>query len=462
MSVYHIFLTDKNLMSLSSGIPSTEWQGIPDTASLREMGKTDTKYLLLYTGTTPVRISGNSVNRLIQAAEMSGAALVYSDYIKVEAGKPQAHPTIDYQTGSLRDDFDFGPLLLYRTSVFRQAVKLMQEEYRYAALYDLRLKVSRSSSIFHLPESLYTVEEYDLRASGEKQFDYVNPRNREVQLEMEKACTEHLREIGAWLPPVTKRTDPATECFPYEATVIIPVKNRAKTIADAVHSALQQEFSHSYNVIVVDNHSDDGTTSILSGIAQHTPNLVHYIPEATDLGIGGCWNEAIQHPLCGKFAIQLDSDDLYSHPRVIQTIVDTFYREQCAMVIGSYRMVNFQIEEIPPGIIDHREWTPENGHNNALRVNGLGAPRAFYTPVLRQVKFPNVSYGEDYAVGLRISAQYRIGRIFEPLYLCRRWQGNSDASLNIHRLNTYNSYKDKIRSLEILARQRNYTPEDLL
>ena len=160
---------------------------------------------------------------------------------------------------------------------------------------------------------------------------------------------------------------------------------------------------------------------------------------------------------CGRFAIQLDSDDLYINHHVLQRIVDTFHEHQCAMVIGSYKMVNFKLEEIPPGIIDHKEWTPDNGRNNALRVNGLGAPRAFYTPLLRQIRIPNVSYGEDYATALAISREYRI---YEPLYLCRRWEGNSDADLNIQRVNANNYYKDKIRMIEILARQQKIENEE--
>lgn len=234
--------------------------------------------------------------------------------------------------------------------------------------------------------------------------------------------------------------------------MIIPVKNRVKTIDDAIRSVLGQETGFRYNIIVVDNHSDDGTTELLQQLSAQHPELIHYIPPRHDLGIGGCWNEAVMHPSCGKFAVQLDSDDLYIDSRVLETIVRNFYAQNCAMLVGSYRMVNFKLEEIPPGIIDHREWTPENGHNNALRINGLGAPRAFYTPVIRELKFPNVSYGEDYAVGLAISGEYRIGRIYEPLYLCRRWDENSDASLDIQRLNTYNSYKDKLRTLEIAKR----------
>lgn len=409
-------------------------------------------YIFIYTGDSPLQIMDEAIERMLQIAEMSGAAMLYSDYYKMQGGDRVGHPTLEYQPGSVRDDFDFGPLLLFRSSSFVEASRDMRTDYRYAALYDLRLRMSRLGSIFHIPEYLYTVEETDYRLSGEKQFDYVNPRNREVQIEMERVCTEHLKAIGAWLSPGFKDVDFTEEAFPVEASVIIPVRNRAKTIADAVGSALKQQAAFPFNVIVVDNHSTDGTTDILRKLAKDNGNLIHVIPEERTLGIGGCWNAAVMHPQCGKFAIQLDSDDLYNSEGVIGSIVSAFYEQNCAMVIGSYRMVNFKLEEIPPGLIDHREWTPDNGRNNALRINGLGAPRAFYTPIVRRVKFPNVSYGEDYAVGLAISRDYRIGRIYSPLYLCRRWEENSDAALDVDRLNSFNFYKDKIRTLEILCR----------
>ena len=321
-------------------------------------------------------------------------------------------------------------------------------------MYDLRLRLSRKGDIVRLPEYLYTVDETDFRKSGEKQFDYVNPAQREVQVEMEQACTAHLHAIGAKLAPRTRSIELEAGGFPVEASVVIPVKDRSGTIADAVGSALRQQTDFPFNVIVVDNHSTDGTTAVLQELARTSPLLVHHIPASRELGIGGCWNEAIEHPRCGKFVVQLDSDDLYSDEHTLQTIVDAFYREKCAMVIGSYRMVNFRLEEIPPGVIAHREWTAENGHNNALRINGLGAPRAFYTPVVRSIGFPNVSYGEDYAVALAVSREYRIGRIFDALYLCRRWDGNSDAALDVAKQNAYHFYKDKIRTLELKARMR--------
>jgi glycosyltransferase involved in cell wall biosynthesis len=312
--------------------------------------------------------------------------------------------------------------------------------------------VSQHAKLFRMPEFLYTEVETDTRRSGEKQFDYVDPRNREVQIEMEKACTQHLKDIGGWLKPEFLPVDFAEDDFPVEASVIIPVRNRARTIEDAIRSVFSQQTSFKFNLLVVDNHSTDGTTEILKQLAKEDTRLIHILPERNDLGIGGCWTTAIMDSRCGKFAVQLDSDDLYIDDHVLQKIVDTFYAEQCAMVVGSYQMVNFNLEEIPPGLIDHREWTPDNGRNNALRINGLGAPRAFYTPVLREIRIPNTSYGEDYAVGLRISRHYQIGRIYEPLYLCRRWEDNSDAALDVVKTNNHNLYKDKLRTMELLAR----------
>jgi glycosyltransferase involved in cell wall biosynthesis len=330
----------------------------------------------------------------------------------------------------------------------------MKKEYQCAGLYDLRLKVSQKHRLVHIPELLYSEVEPDTRKSGEKQFDYVDPRNRTVQIEMENACTDHLKKIKAWLKPDFKKIRFGSGKFEYEASVIIPVKNRSRTIADAIESVLSQEAQFRFNLLVVDNYSTDGTTEIIRTFAAKDKRVFHIIPERNDLGIGGCWNEGIMHEKCGKFVIQLDSDDLYIDKNVISRIVAAFYSQQCAMVIGSYKMVNFKLEDIPPGLIDHREWTPDNGRNNALRINGLGAPRAFYTPVLREILVPNVSYGEDYAVGLAISRNYQIGRIYEPLYLCRRWEDNSDAALDVNKINAYNIYKDRIRTIELLARKK--------
>ena len=415
--------------------------------------------------TKPVQISlgEGTLDRMAQAASDSGAALVYADRWTTEDGQMKKHPVIDYQIGSVRDDFDFGPLLLLRGDLLRQWAEEQDDApaYAYAGLYDLRLWLSRHGQLLHLDETLYAEAETDLRASGEKQFDYVNPANREVQVEMEQAATAHLRAIGALVD--TKRlcdVDFSEQQFPVEASVIIPVYNREKTIADAVGSALSQETTFPYNVIVVDNHSTDGTGEILSEMERSEGRkgkhgyLVVRVPSRNDLGIGGCWNLAVNDPLCGRFAVQLDSDDLYSSPQTLQRIVDAFHEQQAAMVIGSYRMCDFHLQTLPPGLIAHREWTEENGPNNALRINGLGAPRAFFTPLLREFQLPNTSYGEDYAMGLRFSRQYRIGRIYDELYLCRRWGGNSDSNLSQERLNANNHYKDQLRTIEILARQQ--------
>jgi hypothetical protein len=380
--------------------------------------------------------------------------MVYSDYYERRNNTVIPYPLIDYQEGSLRDDFNFGPVILYDGSAFRNACARMEREYKFAGLYDLRLKISQDHPLLHLPEYLYTVEETDKRKSGEKQHDYVDPRNRAVQIEMEFVCTDHLKEINAWLKPVFDKISFREEEFENEASVIIPVRNRVKTIGDAIASVLSQEAPFSFNLIVVDNHSTDGTTELIKSFAQNDKRLIHHIPDRKDLGIGGCWNEGIFHPECGKFSIQLDSDDLYIDNSVIVRIVDSFYSQQCAMVIGSYQMVNFDLEEIPPGLIDHSEWTPENGRNNALRINGLGAPRAFYTPVIRRIGIPDVSYGEDYAAGLAVSRSYQIGRIYESLYLCRRWEGNTDAALDIASVNAHNLYKDRIRTMELMARKK--------
>lgn len=403
-----------------------------------------------------VAFGQNAEQRLLRVAEDTQAAIVYSDYYKVEDGQLVAHPVIDYQTGSLRDDFDFGSVMLLNADYVKIFAEFEEaKRYKYAGLYALRLFLSRCDAIIHLDEFLYTEEELDLRKSGEKQFDYVNPRNREVQIEMEQACTFHLAQIDA-LVDTSKYVSPdfTQEDFAIEASVVIPVRNRARTIRDAVESALSQSCKFDYNVIVVDNHSTDGTTDILKELADSNEKLKVIVPERSDLGIGGCWNEAINSEYCGRFAVQLDSDDLYSTPATLQTIVDAFYEQKAAMIVGSYRMCNFQLETLPPGLINHAEWTDENGPNNALRINGLGAPRAFFTPLLRALQFPNTSYGEDYAMGLAFSRRYRIGRIYDELYLCRRWEGNSDAALSVEKINKNNLYKDRLRTIELMARMK--------
>ncbi len=426
-------------------ISATEtWKKIVD--------KIESDYTLVYNKYFSLNLGQNAIDRMIETAENCDAAMLYSDYLEQKNGKFQAYPLIDYQEGSLRDDFNFGSLVFYNTKAVKKAVASMNENYKYAALYDLRLKISENNRIVHLPEILYTQIEEDTRMSGEKLFDYVNPANRSKQIEMEKACTQHLHNINAFLKAQCTDIEFNNIDFEVEASVIIPVRNRVKTIDDAIKSVLAQQTTFKYNIIVVDNHSTDGTTEIIARY-ENDDRVVHIIPKRNDLNIGGCWNEAVASQYCGKFAVQLDSDDLYIDENVLQKIVNTFYTEKCAMVIGSYQMVNFKLEEIPPGLIDHKEWTDENGRNNALRINGLGAPRAFYTPILRKHKLPNTSYGEDYAIGLRLSREYRIGRIYEALYLCRRWEDNSDAALDIQKLNANNFYKDKLRTFELLARK---------
>ena len=420
--------------------------------SIAENAKAD--YALLQTQPRQLLMGQGALERMLRVASDSDAAMVYADHYDIIGGERKDHPVIDYHLGSIRDDFDFGCLRLVKTSLLHEfATQAGESDYQHAGLYALRLFLSRHGEIFHINEKLYTEEETDMRASGVKQFDYVNPRNREVQIEMEQAATAHLAEIGAKIDPsFYRRPDFNEQEFDVEASVVIPVFNREKTICDAVNSVLSQKASFKYNVIVVDNHSTDKTTELLQGF--HDERLIHIIPERTDLGIGGCWNVAINDDRCGRFAVQLDSDDLYSSPKTLQQVVDAFYKQNAAMVIGSYRMCDFELNTLPPGLIDHAEWTDENGPNNALRINGLGAPRAFFTPLLRQVQFPNTSYGEDYALGLIFSRHYRIGRIFTELYLCRRWGGNSDAALSIDKINANNLYKDRLRTLEIRARQQ--------
>ncbi|MGQ1890069.1 glycosyltransferase family 2 protein [Thermophagus sp. OGC60D27] len=453
-AIYIMVTPDNQNLQLPEGVHSFEIPAINSTVMVKEIAQrtNNVDYVLLYTKSLPLKIGAYSLERMIQAAQQTNAGMVYSDYYALKEGKITQHPVIDYQDGSLRDDFNFGSLLLFSSIALGQAVERMNEEFRFAGLYDLRLKVSQHYKLFRLPEYLYTEMETDNRRSGEKIFDYVDPKNRDVQIEMEKACTQHLKSINAYLEPQFKKVEFEESQFPVEASVIIPVRNRAKTIEDAVRSVFSQKTNFNFNLIIVDNHSNDGTTEILRNLSGEDKRLIHLIPQRTDLGIGGCWNMAIMHDACGKFAVQLDSDDLYADENVLQTIVDAFYEQNCAMVVGTYRMVNFKLEEIPPGLIDHKEWTPDNGRNNALRINGLGAPRAFYTPVLRKIKVPNVSYGEDYAVGLAISRDYQIGRIYKPLYLCRRWEDNSDASLDIVKMNQHNLYKDRVRTMELWAR----------
>lgn len=414
----------------------------------------NTPFTLICTQVQDLEFGYMALERMCDYLSAPQCSMVYADHYKTIKGERTPHPVIDYQLGSVRDDFDFGSLLMFRTNYLKRAINEIEteKEYQHSALYALRLALSRYGELTHIREFLYTETEIDLRKSGEKQFDYVDPRNRQVQIEREEVFTRHLKKIGAYLKPGMMTVDLKEGEFSHEASIIIPVRNRARTINDAIRSVLEQETSFPFNLIIIDNHSTDGTSEIIEQY-KNDNRVIHLIPERTDLGIGGCWNLGINHPQCGRFAIQLDSDDLYSSPHTVQTIVDKFYKEQCAMVIGSYRMTDFTLQTLPPGVIDHKEWTDENGHNNALRINGLGAPRAFFTPLLRKIRVPNTSYGEDYALGLAFSRQYRIGRIYDVLYLCRRWEGNSDAALSIEKINQNNYYKDSLRTLEIKLRQ---------
>ena len=413
--------------------------------------KANTEYTLLYTKETTLTTGIFAMKRKMHIAENSDEGKVYAEHYQIAGGKQTNAPVIDYQFGSLRDDFNFGSVLLFNTSRLKEAAGRITSEYNFAGLYDLRLKLSQNADLVHINEYLYSEVENDTRKSGEKIFDYVDPKNRNRQIEMEEACTEHLKEIGGYLEPEFKQIEFSAGNFEYEASVIIPVRNRIRTIRDAIRSVLSQKTDFKFNLIIIDNHSTDGTTEAIDEF-KNDERLIHIIPERNDLGIGGCWNMGIHHPKCGKFAIQLDSDDVYANENTLAIMVRAFYEQNCAMVVGTYMMTDFNMNMIAPGIIDHKEWTPHNGRNNALRINGLGAPRAFYTPVLREVKVPNTSYGEDYALGLNFSRRYQIGRVYEVVYLCRRWDDNSDASLDVVKMNGHNLYKDRIRTWELQAR----------
>ncbi|MBP5566319.1 MAG: glycosyltransferase family 2 protein [Bacteroidales bacterium] len=420
------------------------------TAEIKKIAAAaDKDYTIIYTRPTELKFINFGLERMVQVADDTAAAMVYSDHFNGE----EPAPVIDYQEGSLRDDFDFGGVQMYRTSVLKEAVAGMDVDYQFAGLYDLRLRASRLGSLLHIPEFLYYEIDSDKRDSGEKQFDYVDPRNRAVQIEMEDACTAHLKEIEAWLEPTFKDVNLKEGYFEYEASVVIPCKNRVRTIGDAIRSALSQKTKFRYNVIVVDDNSTDGTVDVIKSF-QEDRRLIYIAQDKSYHAIGGNWNAALHHPKCGRFALQLDSDDLYSDEHTVQKFVDAFYEQNCAMVVGTYRITDFDLNTIPPGVIDHKEWTLENGRNNALRVNGLGAPRGFFTPLLRELNFPTTKYGEDYAVGLRVSREYRIGRIYDVMYNCRRWEDNSDHGLDVAKVNANNFYKDRLRTIELLARKK--------
>lgn len=451
ISKIYLLATEANIQPLE-GCEMLNISALNASGTIKAIAaKADTPYTLLYTKYSSLEVGYFALERMIQIMEDATAGMVYADHFQIVGEAKTNAPVIDYQFGSLRDDFNFGSVLLYKSAAFKDAANRMKADYQFAGLYDLRLKLSQKESLVHINEYLYSEVELDTRKSGEKIFDYVDPKNRGVQIEMEQACTEHLKEIGGYLEPKFKSIEFSAGNFEYEASVIIPVRNRIRTIEDAIKSVLMQKTTFKFNLIIIDNHSTDGTTEAIRKYATDD-RLIHITPERGDLGIGGCWNTGVHHPKCGKFAVQLDSDDVYKDENTLQTMVNAFYEQNCAMVVGTYMMTNFDMEMIPPGIIDHKEWTPENGRNNALRINGLGAPRAFYTPVLREVKVPNTSYGEDYALGLNFSRQYQIGRVYDVVYLCRRWDDNSDASLDIVKMNGHNTYKDRIRTWELQAR----------
>jgi glycosyltransferase, group 2 family len=411
-----------------------------------------TEWLFLQTEAGEIEFLPQAEKRFIDIAEATGAAMVYSDYYQITEDGKNPITTIEYQRGSLRDDFNFGAVILLNTGILKKITTHTPEDYEFAGLYDIRLKISETSSIFRIAEPLYLLTPVSATEAESRHFAYIDKKNRNVQIDMEKACTAHLKRIGALLTGNPKSVNLESESFDCEASIIIPVRNRQKTIADAIHSALGQQTNFKFNVLVVDNFSTDDTGNIIDRIAHTYSNVVKITPDNDNLGIGGCWQLAINHNLCGKFAVQLDSDDIYQSPHTLQRIVDEFYRQRCAMLIGSYTITDFELNPIPPYLIDHAEWTDDNGRNNALRINGLGAPRAFFTPIIREIGFPNVSYGEDYAVGLRISREWKIGRIYDSVYLCRRWENNSDTGISLETLNRYNFYKDKIRTIELLRR----------
>ena len=435
-----------------SGCETLKIEGLTSTATMKAIAEAATAdYVLLYTKYNTLKMGMFAQERMVKLAEDSQADMLYADHYQVVGNVKTNAPVIDYQFGSLRDDFDFGSVILFRTSALKAAASKMTKNYKFSGLYDLRLRLSQAGDIMHINEYLYSDVELDTRKSGEKIFDYVDPRNRDRQIEMEDACTEHLKAIGGYLEPKFDKIEFDKGDFEYEASVIIPVRNRIRTIRDAIKSVLSQKTDFKFNLIVIDNGSTDGTTEAIDEFAADE-RVIHIVPTRDDLGIGGCWNLGVHHPKCGKFAVQLDSDDVYSDENTLTTMVNAFYEQNCGMVVGTYMMTDFNMNMIAPGIIDHKEWTPENGRNNALRINGLGAPRAFYTPLLREVKVPNTSYGEDYALGLNISRNYQIGRVYSVVYNCRRWDDNSDASLDIVKMNAHNLYKDRIRTWELQAR----------
>lgn len=433
------------------GCEVIEIDGLNSSKTIKKIAEhADADYVLLYTKYDRLKFGVFALDRFVKIAEDTEAGMLYADHYNGDEPDRTKAPVIDYQMGSLRDDFDFGSVLFFSTEAFKKAASMMKADYEHAGLYDLRLKLSQFAALEHINEFLYSDIELDTRKSGEKMFDYVDPRNRGRQIEMEQAVTEHLKEIGGYLAPEFKHIEFGEDKFAVEASVIIPVRTRERTIADAIESALMQKTDFPFNVIIIDNCSTDRTTEIIREKFGNNPQVIHLI--TGDIGVGGCWNVAAHHPQVGKFCVQLDSDDVYADENTLSTMVGAFYEQNCAMVVGSYTLTDINKNIIPPGLVDHKEWTPENGRNNALRINGLGAPRAFYTPVLRSVKLPAVNYGEDYALGLNMSRTYQIGRVYTSVYLCRRWDDNSDAALDVEKMNRNNTYKDRIRTWELKAR----------
>lgn len=425
---------------------------LTSTATMKQIAKAaDCDYIYLYTSYDRLIPGYLSIERLLRLASDSEAGMLYADHYTVLEGVRSNHPVIDYQFGSLRDDFDFGPVMFFNAEAFKQAASEIPADYTAAGLYSLRLNLSRIATIVHVNEYLYTTIAKPKTDGGEAIFSYVDPKNRGVQIEMEKACTEHLKAVGGYLPPVFSTIEFDKGDFEYEASVIIPVRNRVRTIRDAIRSVLSQKTDFPFNLIIIDNGSTDGTSEAIEEFTSD-PRVIHIVPERDDLGIGGCWNMGVMHPKCGKFAIQLDSDDIYADENTLTKMVNAFYEQNCGMVVGTYMLTDINLKMLPPGVIDHKEWTPENGRNNALRINGLGAPRAFYTPMLREITVPNTSYGEDYALGLAFSRHNQIGRVYDVVYLCRRWEDNSDHALDIVKTNNNNLYKDRIRTWELQAR----------
>ena len=448
----YLLSTDTAAPAQALGCDVLKIDSLTSSATMKLLAdKAAGNYTLFYNSYDQLVPGYLAMQRMMRIADDSRAAMAYADYYAVTDGNRAVHPVIDYQFGSLRDDFDFGPLLLINTEMLKQAAAGIDAQYTAAGLYDLRLRLSRLGALVHINEYLYTVVARPKTEDCEAIFSYVDPRNRASQIEMEAACTAHLKEIGGYLEPKFSTIEFDKGDFKYEASVIIPVRNRVRTIRDAIKSVLSQKTDFPFNLIIIDNGSTDGTTEAIDEFASD-PRVVHIVPERNDLGIGGCWNMGAMHPECGKFAVQLDSDDIYSDENTLAKIVKAFYDQNCAMVVGTYALTDINLQPIPPGVIDHKEWTPENGRNNALRINGLGAPRAFYTPMLREITVPNTSYGEDYALGLAFSRHHQIGRIYDVLYFCRRWEDNSDHGLDIVKTNNNNLYKDRIRTWELQAR----------